>query len=51
MNLKIWLHHSERNSIITAKRKSKGVDKYNFSSLNINTWLNKENLEITIGKT
>lgn len=31
----IWLHHSEANSIITSARLEKGVNKYNFSSLNI----------------
>jgi hypothetical protein len=40
----IWLHHSEANAILIALHKSKGVSKYNFSSLDIDTWLSQENL-------
>lgn len=44
----IWIHHSETNSIIRGIRKSKGVDKYNFSSLNLETWFAKYNLQLNI---
>jgi inositol 1,4,5-triphosphate receptor type 1 len=43
----IWLHHSEANSILIAQHKSKGVNKYNFSSLDIETWLSHDNLIIS----
>jgi len=38
------MHHAEGNAILTAVRKEKGVDKYNFSSLNLETFLSKTNL-------
>lgn len=44
----VWLHHSEANASLSATRRSRGVDKYNFSSLNLDTWLNESNLDINI---
>jgi len=44
----IWLHHSEANGSLSAIRAGKGIHKYNFSSLNLETWLARENLEINI---
>lgn len=43
----LWLHHSESNTCLAACRREKGVDKYNFSSLNLASWLSRENLDIT----
>ncbi len=44
----IWLHHSESISVLAAARNAKGVDKYNFSSLNLEKWLSKDNLDLTV---
>ena len=42
----VWIHHSESNSIISALRRTKGVSKYNFSSLHLDTWIATANLEL-----
>ncbi|EGR27735.1 MIR domain protein [Ichthyophthirius multifiliis] len=47
----VWIHHSESACQIGVQRKQKGVDKYVFSSLNLNTWLSKENLELKVLST
>ncbi len=44
----VWLHHGEANAILTAVRRNRGVDKYNFSSLNLEQWLAKNNLELSV---
>jgi len=44
----IWLHHSEKNSTLAAHRKDKGVNKYEFSTLNLDAFMNKNNLEVKI---
>ncbi|KRW98864.1 MIR motif [Pseudocohnilembus persalinus] len=47
----VWLHHSELNSIIASRRIDKGVDKYNFSSLNLSKWLDLDNLELNLNQS
>jgi len=44
----VWIHHSEADSILIAVRNSKGVDKYNFSSLDLNSWLSNDNFVLNI---
>lgn len=45
----IWLHHSEANSALSVIRKERGTTRYTFSSIHIESWISKKNLEIFVG--
>lgn len=42
------INHSELNAQIIAFRADKGVDKYNFQSLNLRKWLQLQNIQVKI---
>ncbi len=47
----IWLHHSEADTTLAAHRRDRCTDKYNFSSLNISAWLQRQNLDVIAQKS
>lgn len=44
----LWLHHSERNCILGAYRRDRGTNRYYNSTLNLDTWLSQENLQVYV---